>query len=94
MDIEIEQLQAIIDALPDLVFILTETGRYAGIVGGRDPRYYLDGSSLVDHTLFDVQPKEKAEWFLKQIHHAIQEQCLQTIEYGQARGRGCRWAGH
>jgi diguanylate cyclase (GGDEF)-like protein len=82
MNSEIEQLQAVVGALPDPVFILTESGRYAGIVGGRDPRYYHDGSGLVGRTLFEVLPRDKADWFLKQIHRAIKEQCLQTVEYG------------
>lgn len=82
MNSEIEQMRAVIDALPDPVFILTESGRYAGIVGGRDSRYYHDGSALVGKTLFDVLPQEKADWFLNQISLAINENCLQTVEYG------------
>lgn len=78
---EIEQMLAVIDALPDPVFILTESGRYAGIVGGKDTRFYHDGSGLVGHTLHEVLPKDKADWFLKRIRHALDEQGLQTVEY-------------
>jgi len=78
---EFEQMLAVIDALPDPVFILTETGRYAGIVGGKDSKYYHDGSVLVGHKLHDVLPKAKADWFLEQIRQTLDEKCMRTVEY-------------
>ncbi|MDX1812657.1 MAG: diguanylate cyclase [Gammaproteobacteria bacterium] len=81
MNIETEQMLAVIDALPDPVFILTENGRYAGIVGGRDSRYYHDGSVLVGKSLFDVLPEDKAKWFLEQIRSTIKANQLHTVEY-------------
>lgn len=81
MHSKIEQMQAVIDALPDPVFILTESGRYADIAGGSDSRFYHDGSMLVGKTLFEVLPKEKADWFLAQIHYALDTNRLHTVEY-------------
>ena len=43
MSIDTHQLQEIAACLPDPVFILTESGRYAALLGGKDPRYYHDG---------------------------------------------------
>ena len=78
---EFEQMLAVIDALPDPVFILTETGRYAGIVGGKDSRFYHDGSVLVGQLLHAVLPQDKADWFLAQIHETLTSNCLRTVEY-------------
>jgi diguanylate cyclase (GGDEF)-like protein len=78
---EYEQMLAVIDALPDPVFILTESGRYAGIVGGKDTRFYHDGSVLVNHTLHEVLPREKADWFLDQIRQTLEEDRLRSVEY-------------
>ncbi|MBD3670643.1 MAG: diguanylate cyclase [Gammaproteobacteria bacterium] len=78
---EYEQLLAVVDALPDPVFILTESGRYAGIAGGKDTRFYHDGSHLVGHTLNEMLPASKAEWFLQQIQLTLEEACLRTVEY-------------
>ena len=84
MNYTIQLLQELVTALPDPVFILTESGRYAAVFGGTDPRYYHDGSGLVGYKLHDVLPQEKADWFLEQIQISLKEQCLHTIEYGLA----------
>ena len=49
-----QQLSAILAALPDPVFILTRSGRYAAVFGGSDLRYYHDGSGLVGLAIGDV----------------------------------------
>ena len=79
---QIEQWQAVIDALPDPVFILTENGRYADLVGGRDPSFYHNGSHLIGKSLIDVLAPEKANWFIEQIRYAIEIDGLHTVEYG------------
>ena len=45
--INIEQMALILDALPDPAFILSRSGKYVAVFGGRDARYYHDGSGLV-----------------------------------------------
>lgn len=77
-----DQLQAIIEALPDPVFILTESGRYANIVGGSSTTLYHDGSSLIGKYLADVLDEQKTAWFLEQIKRALNQQQLITVEYG------------
>jgi len=84
MILSIDLLKELVAALPDPVFILTESGRYAAVVGGTDPRYYHDGSHLVGLSIHDVIPEKKAGWFLEQIRHCLNNQCLHTIEYGLA----------
>lgn len=75
-------LEELLTALPDPVFILSETGRYLAIIGGSDSNYYHDGSSLAGMSLHDVLSKEKADWFLRQIHQVLDEQKLRIVEYG------------
>ena len=77
----ISQYAAICDSLPDPTFILTESGRYAAILGGKDKRYYHDGSSLVGKYLHDVLVPAKTTWFLEQIHHALAHQQMLVVEY-------------
>jgi two-component system cell cycle response regulator len=45
--IDIQQMGAVLDALPDPVFILSRSGKYVAVFGGSDARYYHDGSGLV-----------------------------------------------
>ena len=73
--------QSICESLPDPAFILTETGRYAAILGGKDIRYYHDGSSLVGKQIADVLVPEKAQWFVDQIHEALRSQQMLVVEY-------------
>jgi diguanylate cyclase (GGDEF)-like protein len=68
-------------SLPDPVFILTRSGRYAALFGGSDPRYYHDGSSLVGKSMRDVLSDEKAAWFGRQIEQALATRTLQVLEY-------------
>ncbi|RAK01398.1 deoxycytidine triphosphate deaminase [Aliidiomarina maris] len=74
-------LEAVLAALPDPVFLITESGRYAGVYGGSDPSYYHDGSHLVGLSMFDVLPRYAAESFLEQIRMCLERRCMITFEY-------------
>ncbi len=73
-----------LSALPDPVFVLTESGRYAALIGGQDRQHYHDGAHLVDFSLYDVLPKAKADWFLEQINISLSLNQLRIVEYGLA----------
>lgn len=75
------QYEAICASLPDPTFILTETGRYAAILGGKDKRYYHDGSSLVGKYIADVLVASKTDWFLQQIRDTLARQQMLVVEY-------------
>ena len=79
--ISIEQMSLVLQALPDPVFILTRTGKYVAVFGGRDARYYHDGSGLVGCHIADVVEPEKAAWFLEQIELALETGQLLIREY-------------
>ncbi|MBQ0132318.1 MAG: GGDEF domain-containing protein, partial [Comamonas sp.] len=77
----LSQYESVCDSLPDPTLILTESGRYAAILGGKDKRYYHDGSSLVGKRLGDVLTAGKTQWFLQQIHQALSSQQMLVVEY-------------
>ena len=79
--INIEQLAIILDTLPDPVFILTRSGKYVAVFGGRDKRYYHDGSSLVGQYISDVIKPEKANFFIELISQALESKNLLIEEY-------------
>lgn len=76
-----DQLHTIIAALPDLVFVLTESGQYGDIFGGEANDFYHDGSGLIGHNLFEMLPKEKAQWFLDKIKLTLDENKLMIFDY-------------
>ncbi|MBA2882041.1 diguanylate cyclase (GGDEF)-like protein [Desulfosalsimonas propionicica] len=81
MDSEIELLRAMVKALPDPVFVITESGHYLEIAGGKDPAYYHDGDDLKGLSLYNVMPKDKADWFLEQIRKTLAQNRLRTVQY-------------
>lgn len=81
---KLEEFDAIISSLPDKVFVLTESGKYAAIVGGDDSNHYHDGFSLKGLSLFDVLDHDKASWFLNKISETIEQNRLMIFEYSLA----------
>ncbi|MGP4846016.1 GGDEF domain-containing protein [Marinobacter sp. 1Y8] len=79
--ISIEQMAFVLEALPDPAFILSRSGQYVAVFGGRDARYYHDGSGLIGLNISDVVTTEKAGWFLEQIELALASGKLLIKEY-------------
>lgn len=80
-DLTVSQYASICDSLPDPTFILTESGRYAAVFGGKDSRYYHDGSFLVGKFLYEVLVPSKTDWFMAQIRRALINQQMMVVEY-------------
>ncbi|MFV0449743.1 MAG: diguanylate cyclase [Vibrio sp.] len=78
---ECEEYAAVISALPDMVFVLTESGRYAAIFGGENPDLYHEGSALKGLTLANVLPEDKANWFKERIKETLDADCVKVFEY-------------
>ncbi|KQT65137.1 deoxycytidine triphosphate deaminase [Aureimonas sp. Leaf460] len=72
---------SILSSFPDPAFILTRSGRYAAIFGGKDLRHYHDGSALVGRSMFDVLKEQKAQWFATEIEKALKSGVLHIVEY-------------
>lgn len=79
--INLEQMAAVLEALPDPAFILSRSGKYVEVFGGRDSRYYHDGKGLVGLYIGDLIKAEKANWFLDRIDTALQSRKLLVEEY-------------
>lgn len=76
-----QQLFSILSSLPDPAFVLTRSGRYAAVFGGKDVRHYHDGSGLVGRSMFEVLKEEKALWFSAEIEKALESGALHIVEY-------------
>ncbi|WP_017024019.1 sensor domain-containing diguanylate cyclase [Vibrio rumoiensis] len=78
---EYEEYRAIISALPDMVFVITESGHYANIVGGDCSELYHNADPLKGVSLFDVLPVQKANWFIDRIQETLTQNKLMIFEY-------------
>jgi diguanylate cyclase (GGDEF)-like protein len=76
-----EKLGSILQALPDPAFVLTRSGRYAAVFGGRDSRFYHDGGVLVGRSMHEVLGPGKADWFARQIGFALASRAMHVVEY-------------
>ena len=85
-DFSHSQLHFILSAMPDPCFVLTRSGRYAAVFGGKDTRYYHDGSTLVGRYIRDIMHDDKANRFLREIEKALISRSLHIIEYSLAGG--------
>ncbi|RUM91312.1 MAG: deoxycytidine triphosphate deaminase [Thiomicrospira sp.] len=79
--ISLEKMPAVLDALPDPAFLFSRSGKYVAVYGGRDNRYYHDGSGLVGLYIADLIEAEKSNWFLAKIEEALRSKKLLIEEY-------------
>lgn len=79
--INVEQMALVLEALPDPAFVLSRSGKYIAVFGGRDTRYYHNGSDLVGLYVADLIKPDKANWFLDQIDQAMASRKLLVVEY-------------
>lgn len=74
-------LEAVLDALPEPVFVLSRDGVYVEVLGGRDTSRYHDGHPLVGKRLADVLPPEVAAGFLGRIATALDTGEVAAFDY-------------
>jgi len=79
--INLDQMSAVLNALPDPAFLFTKSGKYVAVFGGQDERFYHDGSGLIGLYISDLIVEEKANWFLGKIAEAMQSKKLLIAEY-------------
>ncbi|WP_354623477.1 diguanylate cyclase [Psychromonas sp. MME2] len=74
-------MSLVLDALPDPAFLLSRSGKYLAVYGGKDTRYYHDGTGLVGSYISDLVKTEKANWFIEKITEALRSRALLIAEY-------------
>lgn len=85
------ELQAIFEAMPDLVLVLNAAGKYLKVVAS-DPKLLAEPEeSLVGRTLGDVFPEERAAFFLAQIRQALRTGETTQVEYSLPVAGNTRW---
>jgi len=77
-----QRLRAILLALPDVLFLLDEDGRYLEIMAGsNEVLLYKKSQELKGRLLEDVLPAESSTIFLRVIDEALSSQSLQLLNY-------------
>ena len=75
------RMHAILHALPDILFLIDEDGKYIEVMSGNEEKLYQDKERLLGKTLHDVFPRVDADFFLKVITQAIDSNHLVVVNY-------------
>ncbi len=76
-----ERNRALLDAVPDLLFVFTRDGRYTNVKAEREDLLVAPAEELVGSSVYDVLPRDVADGVLAAIRRALDEDGLQTCEY-------------
>lgn len=88
---EILPEQAILQAIPDIVFLLDENGRYLEILTQHDELLYREVSQLLGKTLDEVLPPDVAASAVLCLKTAIEARAPQIIDYALELPDGRHW---
>lgn len=72
---------AVLDTLPDHIFVFSETGEYLDVYGGEENATGFDCKPFIGKRLHDVMPDELADSFLEHITNAIASGETQYVKY-------------
>lgn len=85
------RLQAIGRALPDLVFVVDEEGRYLDVLTTEENLLLADAESLKGRRIHDFLPLHEADGFLNAIVRTIETRQSEILEYQLTVPAGRRW---
>ena len=75
------RLRAISGALPDLLLVLDEDGRYLEVIANDEALLFAPSEQLLGHTVREVLSTSEAEFFLGMIRQSLASEQTQVIEY-------------
>ncbi len=82
------RLQAILGALPDVLFLIDDQGRYLEAMAGDDQLLVAPAEQMRSRRMHDFMPRNQAERFLAAVHAAIDSGELQVLKYRLATRSG------
>jgi PAS domain S-box-containing protein len=85
------RLRAVVTALPDLVFVVDEDGRYVEILTDDEQLLYRSSAELKGRTFSEVFPPELARQFEEVVRGTVQTERSGTIEYQLTVPAGEKW---
>ncbi len=78
----LNKTKAILDAIPDLMFVLSREGTYLGLHAGNENKLYYDPSEIAGKGIFDIGlPEEVAEEMLDTISDTLESGKVNNVAY-------------
>jgi PAS domain S-box-containing protein len=85
------RLAAILNALPDPVFVVNDEGRYVEILTSREDLLYRAAEDMKGRRFHDILPAAIADAHLRLVQQTLQTRSSQTLEYSLRVLAGERW---
>jgi PAS domain S-box-containing protein len=85
------RLAAILNALPDLVFVVNDEGRYVEILTSREDLLYRAAEDMKGRRFHDILPAAIADAHLRLVQQTLETRSSQTLEYSLRVLAGERW---
>jgi PAS domain S-box-containing protein len=85
------RLAAILNALPDLVFVVDDEGRYVEILTSREDLLYRTAEEMKGKRFHDILPAAIADAHLRLVRQTLEQRTSQTLEYSLRVLAGERW---
>lgn len=86
-----QKLDAFINAMPDMVIILDQEGRYQEIYAPQEDMLYKSANDLKGKLVHDVLPRATADKCMEAIRMSIETGTVQSMEYGLDVPTGPVW---
>jgi len=85
------RLSAIVNALPDLVLVVNDEGRYVEILTAKEDLLYRARAEMKGRTFHDILPPAIAGSHLRLVQRTLDTHTSQTLEYSLSVPAGERW---
>jgi formate hydrogenlyase transcriptional activator len=85
------RLAAILNALPDLVFVVDHEGRYLEILTSKEDLLYRAVAEMKGRRFHDLLPSTVADAHLRLVRRTLETRATQTLEYSLHVRAGERW---
>jgi PAS domain S-box-containing protein len=85
------RVRAIVNALPDLLFVIDADGRYLEIVTENPRLLFRDAADMLGRSFHDVLPTPVADVLLAAVRTTVETGTSQTVEYALEVASGPRW---
>jgi formate hydrogenlyase transcriptional activator len=85
------RLAAVLNALPDLVFVVNDEGRYVEILTSHEDLLYRAAEEMKGRRFHDILPGPIADAHLRLVQQTLETRRSQTLEYSLRVLAGERW---
>jgi PAS domain S-box-containing protein len=85
------RLSANLNALPDLVFVVDQDGRYVEILTSREDLLYRPLPEMLGRRFHDLLPQQVADAHLRAVRQTVESRTSRALEYSLNVRAGERW---